>query len=293
MSITDEDQTTIRLTREEQGWMIAGITGSGEKSGDQPRLLEPPVPADEAKVKAFIRRLTELKPQRLVSRTSGGMSRLQVAEEQFVRRIELVADDGRTMVLFLGSSPSLKTIHLRLGNENQVYLGEGITAWEVNTHLSTWWEDDYLDLEPNDFETVSLANGQGSLRLSKKDGNGWQLTDAAADEKVSTAALEEFLYRTGYIPVADYLGREGMVKEEQYGLNRPEARIIFDNGVREIEVRIGRELEDSSQRVVKSSASPFYVMVASHNLTTILEQRREDLLASDEEGRTAEKQMTE
>jgi hypothetical protein len=294
MTITDENQGVIRLAREEQGWMIVGASApEGGATGGLAPALEPPVPADDAKMQIFIRRLTELKSDRLVSRTRTSQRRLQVAEEQFLRRIELTGADGQPSVLFLGSSPSFKTIHVRAGSESEVYLAEGLTTWEANTQFSNWWENDYLDLEPEDLRAVTLTNAHGSFRLIRTEENGWRFAEAAADEQISAAALEEFLYRIGYISLLDYLGREGAVSEAAYGLNRPEARIILDNGDRETEVRIGPEQKESGQRVVKSSASPFYAKVASYSLQTILEQKKGDLLVRDEEGEMARGQAAE
>jgi hypothetical protein len=294
MTITDENRGVIRLAREEQGWMIAGASApEGVATGDLLPTLEPPIPADDAKVQIFIRRLAELKSDRLVSRTRTSQARLKVAEEQFVRRIELTNGDGRTSTLFLGSSPSFKTIHLRAGNESEVYLAEGLTNWEANTQFSTWWENDYLNLEPEELRAVTFINPQGSFRLIRSEESGWRLADAAAGEQVSTVALEEFLYRIGYISLLDYLGREGAITEATYGLDKPEARIILDNADRQTEVRIGPEQEESGQRVVKSSASPFYAKVASYSLKSILEQKRADLLLSDEESEMAEALLAE
>jgi hypothetical protein len=290
LTITDENRGMIRLAREEQGWMIAGASAP---EGEDSSGIEPPVPADDAKVQIFIRRLAELKSDRLVSRTRTSQTRLQVAEEQFVRRIELTNRDGRIRTLFLGSSPSFKTIHVRAGNESEVYLVEGLTSWEANTQFSTWWENDYLDLEPEELRAVTFTNPQGSFQLIRNEEDGWRLAETAAGEQLSAAALEEFLFRIGYISLLDYLGREGAVTEAAYGLDKPDARITLDNGERETEVRIGPEQEESGQRVVKSSASPFYAKVASHSLKTILEQKKADLLSGDEEREMAEDQAAE
>jgi hypothetical protein len=284
MTITDENGGMIRLARDELGWLIAAThTVATVQSSDAPILLEPPLPADGAKVQVFARHLAEFKPTRLVTRTRASQSRLKVSEEQFVRRIELTKRGGRTVTLFLGSSPSFKAIHARIGGESEVYLAEGITAWETDTELSSWWRNDYMDLEPSELQEVSLVNANGSIKMRRDGEKGWQLAGAAEGEKIVGELLEEFLYRIGYIPLFDYLAREGR-GNTPYGLEPPEARLTLDTGNEKIEIMIGPEEEESGLRVVKSSASPFYVRVASPRLSTILNQKRTDLLFREQGG---------
>jgi hypothetical protein len=135
--ITGEDGGMIRLVRQEQGWQIVAARAS-ESEDPGPSAIEPPLPADALRMEELAGQLTGLQAVRLVTRTRASHGRLQVAEEHFVRRIELSTGDGRSAVLFLGSAPSFKTVHARRSGESEVYLVEGITTWETDTDLVAW-----------------------------------------------------------------------------------------------------------------------------------------------------------
>ncbi|MDA8165220.1 MAG: DUF4340 domain-containing protein [Desulfobacteraceae bacterium] len=270
--IADDNGGKITLSRAKTGWEITAVSGPGAEPS-----MRLPLPAEDAKVESLLKRLTGLASRHLVSRTQGSQGRLKVADDQFVRRIELDTPGGDPKTIYLGSAPSFKTIHARAGGSNEVYLAEGITAWDASAELPSWWRTDYLAMDPEKLQAVTIANKEGTLQLVRGE-RGWQLADRAEGEILSQAAVAQLLNQVSHLTASDYIGREGEVREAAHGLNNPSARLVLDTGEESVELRIGPEVSGSDERVVKSSASPYYVKVAALRLKPLLTATREALL---------------
>jgi hypothetical protein len=71
------------------------------------------------------------------------------------------------------------------------------------------------------------------------------------------------------------LGREA---QADYGLDEPAAELVLTTAGGEITVQIGALDEDEASYIVKSSASEYYVKVASYSVQDLVEATRDGLL---------------
>lgn len=260
LTITDEQANSVVLNKVADDWQVGA---------------EEQYPANAVKVEELLAKLAALESSRLVTRTRASQVRLKVSAEIFSRRIEVRDSRGALRTIYLGTSPSLKTIHVRLEGSNDVYLATGLSSWEASAETSSWWRSDYLNLDPGKVLALEVTNGNGTLALEKGEAEQWYLTQMAASAAgrvpVEQAAVTGLLAKITQFSLVDYLGRQA---EPGYGLDEPTATALFRlAGGEEVSVVVGPLNEADSSHVLKASLSPFYVRVGSYAV--------KDLLAAD------------
>ncbi|MEJ2689282.1 MAG: DUF4340 domain-containing protein, partial [Deltaproteobacteria bacterium] len=158
-------------------------------------------PADPGKVEAFIGKLVNLKSDRLVTTTAASHVRLKVADQLFNKKVTISAGD-RHVILFFGTSPTNKTLHVRLDKENEVYLARGLSAWEIQANSGSWWLGKYIDLAADKIASLTVTNSQGSFTLDHKDDGTWGL--AGSDAPLASSAVNEFVGKAASLRLLKY-----------------------------------------------------------------------------------------
>ncbi len=258
-----DGNATLRLEKQETGWFVKA---------------DPDYPADSDKIDRLLGKLTGLASSRLVARTPASHVRLKVADEVFNRKVELTAN-GRTTTLFLGSSPSYKTLHVRLAGEDEVYLVKDLSVWEVQANKESWWATRYLDMDPAELVRLELRNPAGDLVLERKPDaeSPWRLA-GEPDKELDPRAVDDLLAAAGRITLLSYLGTE---EKEAYGLADPAVTLaLATREGKTVTVRIGRKRGDENDHVAKRDDSPFYVSVAAYAVEKLLGKKAASLLAA-------------
>lgn len=232
-------------------------------------------PADTAKVENFIGKLLSLKSNRLVTTTAASEVRLKVADQVFNKKVTISAGK-RHVTLFFGTSPSTRTLHVRLAQESDVYLARGLSAWEIQANSTYWWRGDYIDLATDQIASLKVTNSQGSFTLIKhpKD-KSWSL--AGSDEILAVPAVNEFVNKVTRLRVLKYLGRQD---KKKYGLAKPAATLVYtEKDGSKISLAIGPKNTDENDYVLKADNSPFYVSAASYMIEPLLVQKANSFAA--------------
>ena len=210
VTITDKDGKTLTLKQKGNNWLV--------------RQNNRDIPADAQKVTGRIQKLKNLVADRLTTRTTGSHARLEVADSLFQRKVEITFTSGVSRTLFIGSSPSFQTVHVRADKEKNVYLVRGMSSWDLSTEARSWWRPTYLTFDPDRVRTFSLTADKTTL-FGKKEKDTWQVAagDAGpyqeADAQKITALLNDMA-----LQVTDYLGTE---QKTTYGLDTPAATITL------------------------------------------------------------------
>ncbi len=282
LQISDETKKSITLEKGDKGWTI-----TSDKN----------YPVDREKLESLLKKITSLQSTRLVTRTKASHGRLKVAKDDYNRMIEATIDNAPPQTIYLGTSPSYKTIHVRLAGKNEVYLVKGFSVWEAPVENNAWWPGLYINIPPEELVKVEINNAHGVFNLQKNDQNHWRLTvkadkDGAREQQADDSRVNDFLRRICRIPLTDYLGRED---KKEYGLAAPSAMLTLTKTVKgknaaedttgghdTITLKIGKEDKESSQYTVKASNSPYYVKVASYAVKALIDQKFADLAAPDD-----------
>ncbi len=264
--ITDDQGKSISLIKKE-GWQIS----QGE------------FPADQAKIEGLIKKLADMKSSRLVSQTSGSHARLKVADSAFNRKVELNLGDAKT-VFFLGTSPSAKSIHLRLAEAKEVYQINDLAAWEVQTDKESWWQSKYVSQPAANLTGLTIANAVGVIELSyDATKKAWQLKDSP-EVALDTKRLETLINSVSDITTAAYLAKDFSPKGQPLATVTYQAK---EGAATTLQIWAKTKQEDNDQ-AVKVSSSPFYAKIKEYAVKDALEIRREALIATPVEGASAE-----
>lgn len=263
LTIVEEGSQSIRLNKEQQNWVISS---------------KEDIPAEQDKMPTLIEKLTNLQSSRLVTKTKSSHDRLKVGKD-FNKKIIMHIKNSDDKILYLGTAPSYKTLHVRADEDNRVYLVKDFSSWEMPVEASAWWKSRYVDIETENLEELSLTNSHGNFTLQKDSERKWQLIGAKAEDTINETTLLDFIDALNRISVTEYLGKE---EKKEYGLNKPSAELEIKSPQESIRIVIGSEDKESGNYVVKSSASPFYVRVSKYSVAPVIDQKAEDFFEVDE-----------
>ena len=272
------DQLTSLVITNEQGKSISLI----KKDGWQ--ISPGEFPADQAKIEGLIKKLADLKASRLVSQTKSSHARLKVADGDFNRKVEL--GQGDTKITFiLGTSPSSKSIHLRLNDANEVYQINDLAAWEVQADQESWWKTRYFGQQSTNLTGLSITNGLGTVELvndaAKK---AWQLK-SAPETALDPKRVETLVNSLMDITIDSYLAKEFKPK------GQPIATVTYQSkdGVSTLQVWPKDAVQsapapdkgkpEDGHQVVKASTSAFYAKAKEYVVKSALETKLDSLIA--------------
>jgi hypothetical protein len=264
LTITDDQGEQVTLARQGDGWVLAS-------GGDYP--------AQGEDVDAAVDQLLAITRSPLVTRTAASHDRLQVAADNFVREITLTLGNGETQTLYLGVSGGPLATHVRLAGEDEVFLTNEVTSYDLQASAINWVDPIYLSLERDNIDSMIVENAQGRL-VFQKDGVGdWMMEGLAPDETFNFSPLSTLLSRVSALRLVAPVGTEVL---PEYGLTEPQATVDLtvatdDSASQEITVRIGAQADDGNY-YVQSSESDYVVKIADFTVEDFVTHTREDFL---------------
>ena len=262
LRITDDTGNEIALQRSGDTWVLP-------EAGDYP--------ARETAVTQVLEKLIALQTGSLVTRSDASHKQLQVAGDEFVRRILFETAEGESYTLYLGSAPRYTATHFRVAGEANTYLTTELSAWELNVQPNQWVETTYTQIDTETVTTVVLENAQGTFTFVRDEaGENWTLADLAAGEQVATSSTNAVVRNATSMSLSAPLGTES---QPEYGMDTPNAIVSIETTEGTQTVAVGAEDPASGDYVVKYSESPYYVQVASFTVSPMVNNAREDFLA--------------
>lgn len=268
MTITDgATDAQIKLVKSGGGWTLEGTDG---------------FPADPNQIDTALNKLTALKTNRLIATSPVSQTRLQVAAEKFVRRIDLTVENGQSYTLYIGSSPSAGATHVRRADQNNIYATKDVTNFDLNTAVTGWINSAYFTLSRDDVNALTLTNANGVFRFSKAVDGTWSLAGVPADRTYDPAMFNTLLSRFVRFTLAQPLGQSD---KPEYGLTPPQATVditttqtVSDTTtVNTYTLLVGAKQSDDNY-VVKWSDSPYYVKAASFSVESMVSNALENFL---------------
>ncbi len=261
--ISDPDGNVVELARSGEGWVLP-------RAGD--------FPADGAKITPILDKLAGIKTNRLVTQTEASHKRLQVAADDFARLVELTEKDGAAYKLYLGSSAGASTTHVRADGRPEVYLTGDLSSWDVSAQASGWIDTLYYTVPQTATVALTLQNANGTFEFERQ-GETWTIKGLAEGETFSENNFSTLLGQVTSMQMMNPLGKE---EEPAFGLDQPQAVVTLKTLEGDEEqtytLQIGAQDEQDSSFIVKWSASPYYVQVASFNGTTFTDKTRDSFL---------------
>jgi len=258
--IADADGNSIQLKKVSEDWVL-------------PDADDYPAQAD--KITPLLDKIVGLTTGRLVTRTDASHKRLQVAPDDFMRRIDVETADGTKRTLYLGSSPRYGTTHFRVDGQSETYLTSELSAWETKAEAGSWVDTAYLSVPQDDVTKMTLENANGTFTFTKDDEGTWTMDGLAADETLDEAKVTSLIQRAATVNMIQPLGKE---EQAAYGMDEPNAVVTLETGDKTITLRVGAQDPTDKSYVVISSESPYYVRVSEYSVKSLVEDRRDDFL---------------
>ena len=267
LTITDNNDRAVSFVKEGEAWTLAGTEGY-------------PVRSD--KITQTLDKLIAMTTDRMVTQTAGSHDRLQVAEDNFQRKVEITTASG-VQTVYLGSSAGASATHVRLADQEATYLTSGVAAWELDTLATTWIDVAYYHVPKEQIRELTLQNGNGTFTFVR-NGEEWTLADAAADENVASANINTLVDRVASLNLNTVLGKSDA---PEYGLATPLATLIVTTtssltdtaaALTTTTLLVGAKNEDGNAYYFKSSDSEFYVLLATFTGDEFVNKTRTDFM---------------
>jgi len=243
LTISDAEGNQLVLGKSGDAWVLP-------EAGD--------FPVDGEKVTPFLEKIAAVQADRLVTQTEGSHQRLQVAADDFNRRLELTLADGTTDQLFIGSSAGAAATHVRADGQPQVYLTGELAAWDANPEVTSWVDTLYFTVPQTATTGLILENANGTFEFEKQ-GDTWTMVGLAEGETLNQDAVSALLNQAGTIRLTDVLGTE---ERTDFGLADPLATVTLETTDDTYTLRVGARDEATNSYAFSTSNSPYYVRVA-------------------------------
>jgi hypothetical protein len=275
LTITDRDGNTVALAKEGQDWVL-------------PQRDNYPVVS--TRVTDLLAKLERIRTHRLIAQTEGSHRQLQVAADDFNRKIEIQMQDGSVRTVYLGTSGGGGATHVRAGDQKEVYLTGEVLSWDVSATESNWVETLFFTVPQTATLGITLQNAHGTFEFERPDAEGeWTMQGLAPDEKLEQGDVQDLLFQVTSVRMVGPLGKS---EQEQYGIAEPQAVVTLRTKEGEQEKRytltLGAKLEEEPRSpegekryyyVLRSSESPYFVRVNEFFGNTLAGKKREDFLA--------------
>ena len=260
LTIVDGDGNSVTLRQVTGNWVL-------------PDADDYPAQAD--KITPLLDKLVGLTTGRLVTRTDASHKQLQVAADDFVRRIVFETAEGKEHTLYLGSSPSYGATHFRLDSQSETYLTSDISNWETNATASSWVDTGYQNVPQADVTRLAVENGNGTFVFIMDDEGNWTMEGLAEDETLAETKVTAAVQQASSVNMIEPLGRE---EQAAYGMGAAKAVATIETAAKTITLRVGAQDSDDNSYVVTSSESPYFVRVSEYSVQALVENARDDFL---------------
>ncbi|RIK41159.1 MAG: hypothetical protein DCC55_12790 [Chloroflexi bacterium] len=252
---------TIELAKEGDSWVLANYGG---------------YPVDTFKVNDLITKALSIDTSRLVANTASSHNRLQVADDEYVRKIDLTSG-GQPTTLYIGSSPSLRATNVRAAGSDAVYLTGDLRGTDIRTDVGGWVDLIYFQTPSTDAQAVTIENANGALEFTRVNTDTWTLKGLEDDEVFSQNNFTTILTRLGGLNMVAPVGKE---EQPEFGMDNPSATVTVvsrppDGEEKTLTLVIGAKDEGGTNYYAKSSESDFYVKIASFSGDSFVNDTRD------------------
>jgi hypothetical protein len=263
LSITDENGDQISMRKGDGGWVLPNADD---------------YPVQTTSITPVLDSLVEVDTDNLVARSATSQRQLQVAQENFVKRVAFETEDGHQRVLYVGSSPRYSASHVRVEGEDATYLTDAISRWNLTAQPSSWVDASYLSVPQKELVQVTLENAQGTFTFVRGEEGAWTLEGLAEDEQASDTKISGIVSGAANLRLKRPLGK---TEEASYGLDEPNAVVTLNTTEKEYTLTVGTHETEDGSYVVKASNASYYVTVSEASVRRLVETAREDLLQAE------------
>ena len=245
------------------GWVLP-------EADDYPALAE--------NVSSLLEKIGNIQTNRQVTQTESSHARLKVAEDDFLRLIELELAGDSSHKLYIGSSPRASATHVRIDNQPGTYLTGELSSYEANATARGWIDTVYYTVPQTATVALTLKNPHGEFEFERDETNEWTMKGLAEGETFRVDSVQSLLSQATSLRMVAPLGKE---EEDWFKLDQPQAIVTLKTEDGQVHtLRIGAKDEDGASYVAKWSESPFYVLVAEYSAGNFIDKTRDEYVES-------------
>jgi hypothetical protein len=211
----EKPEPPVELVREGSGWVI--------KSKDN-------YPVAEAMITPLLEAMGKLKAQTPIGEQKTTHVSLEVADDSFLRKLEVETKDGTKRTLYIGAGQG-KSAAVRVEGEDEVYSVLGVTAWNIADTANRYFERDILVVDPASLSEVTVQRPLVPPITFRKAPEGtWTLDGLAPGEALDQGETTTFLSKLTNVRMADPAAPQA---KPEMGLDGPEATVVRWTGEQE------------------------------------------------------------
>ncbi|MCH9005741.1 MAG: DUF4340 domain-containing protein [Proteobacteria bacterium] len=260
-----EDSTNSVVLKKQGGKWLLPVSGD--------------FPASQRDVEQLLDKLATLEKGWPVARTRSAAQRFRVDEEQFERKLVLVADDDEQAILFVGSSPGFRKVYARPGDGNEIFAVD-FNTWEADAKADDWIDKDILKLDENNVQRIEMPG----LILQREDGK-LQMADLGETEQTNGEESRALLGKLTGLRIQSLLGTEA---KPAYRQAEPALEVKITRTDGEVLGYRFSKPEDAAYYVLKRSDLDHYFKVAEYVVDPVKGTTREKLVQARTEESSSE-----
>jgi hypothetical protein len=239
-------------------------------------------PADETKVKDFLKSLGKMRVRSVVVTSSKYHDKLEVSEKKYQKKVT-ITQDGKDTTFFVGSSPSFKNLHVRRDGSDEVLLANEVSSGDISDRAWGWVDRTYVKYDKPNVWSVKIQNEKGAIDLERNVADdSWSVPGMT--EPIKKSVMEDLIRKASQINLEEPVGKE---LKPEYGLGA--ATIMLITGTSTIAgvapkatesttIEIGKKIEKENRYYVKASSSDYVVKAASWAIDPLVQKTRKDLI---------------
>lgn len=266
LSVADATRT-VRLEKADGKWVLPAADN---------------YPANDLRVSDLLTKLVQIDTRRLVASNSASHNRLQVNDDNFVRKVDLTTADGDTFTLLVGSAPNARATHVRSAGSDTVYQTGALSTADVRSDVGNWIDTVYLQNASDAVRGMAVQNANGVLRFDQGVDGAWEIVGLAGGERTNQESVKALANQLTTLTMIEPLGKE--IKAD-YGLEQPVAMITLTvqptttSPAQTITLAVGAKSAEDNSYPVKSSTSEYVVKVAGFTLDDFVNKQRSDFVS--------------
>ncbi|KFI22177.1 DUF4340 domain-containing protein [Nitrosococcus oceani] len=250
----EDEQNSLLLKKQDGQWWLP-------ESGD--------FPADQDAVERLLDELAVLEKGWPVATTAGAAKRFKVDQNVFERKLTLLGKDEAEAVLYVGTSPGFRKVHVRPAEEEAVY-AVAFNTWEANAKADDWINKDILKLDGDQVTRVEMPGF-----VLERDGETLKVADLDAQEETKREEARALVDKLADLRIQSLLDSEA---ESEYQQAEPELEIkLARKSGDPLTYRFFKPEEEDYYLLKRSDWEPYF-KVAAFTLEPIKEIGRENLV---------------
>ncbi|VFM95056.1 MAG: protein of unknown function (DUF4340) [Candidatus Kentron sp. G] len=298
--IEGTENETVTLEKKAEGWVLPDHFG---------------FPAEKGKVELLLEQLETLRHGFPVATTHSALTRFQVTDESFERRITLTHGGRALSKIYLGSSPGIHRIHARTAEDEEVYSVD-FSAYQAPAAAQDWEDKEVIRFPQEEIQELQLIdltirrnpapppaetpaeNATSPDGSSEKEKAGappeeptppqplWVADGLAPGERLDEEAVSKLARLLSNLRIARVMGLQEQV---EYGLDEPRLNLGYTRRNAEtkdtstVAYALGRSGADDAPFVLKTSHRPEYFELYKYTAEPLVEVAARDKLVTAEE----------